>query len=749
MVSVTFQTSFSGAKNDYLIANDQYGLNSGWQQMGTWTVPASQQYYLTTAVSPSGGGTISPASGWYTSGSQVTITATPYSGYQFSSFTGTVNSSSNPLTVTMNSAMTETANFVATSQYTATTLADLNNCIQNLTQYTTCTLAPGTYAVTITSTISINRSNVAVTGGGSTRAQTVLVRDPAYTGPMMQVNASTPLTGVTIQNLTFCGNNTLSNASPNPACPPRVQTTCGNWTDLATQGNPLPEGAVICTDLEVDSVDTGANPANPFSYSGPYSLTIANVALEDAAGHAVSLFPTEYFGQRVKDVYIHDSAINNSAVTGILLGSNTPTNYGDRKVCDNNPNFSNDTSVSLPRNIRIESNSFGNNNTGTIAGGMRWLALRNNSFTNNFKNWQVEGNATGGTIFIDQCGDTVEISGNTTFTGPAPSDRTNGASGLELWGRNITVQGNTISGYPSEGIGVNSAYNVTITSNWIQNNSRRTDAALLGGIQIQARSLGACSPIPRDVDTITISANHSNYQPYGVLLGEDAGDSRNTINSATIATDNDLTSNTSAAIWLRPMVTLNAYSGLAPTPDPGSTRTPRALAIDTVSPITSRCSTPGSDRETFKFAAGEVTGAGNVSSLEGVFSIPGNDADGTGGPGPSTGAPYCHFFYDRGTNVVYLDDQNASYTWSGGSSVVGPGGSPLSNGYCRIYAGSASSAVQVEAKVLSLILDVEFLSSTYLSSRKHMYVVVENTSGQFSTGDGGNPWKYWGWWATP
>ncbi len=52
--------------------------------MGTWTVPAGQQYYLTTAVNPSGGGTISPVSGWYNSGSPVTITATPYSGYQFS-----------------------------------------------------------------------------------------------------------------------------------------------------------------------------------------------------------------------------------------------------------------------------------------------------------------------------------------------------------------------------------------------------------------------------------------------------------------------------------------------------------------------------------------------------------------------------------------------------------------------------------------------------------------------------------------
>jgi hypothetical protein len=80
------------------------------------------QYYLTTGVSPSVGGTVSPASGSYNSGAQVALTATPASGYQFTGFTGTVNSGSNPLTVTMNSAMTETANFTQTStQYQLTT----------------------------------------------------------------------------------------------------------------------------------------------------------------------------------------------------------------------------------------------------------------------------------------------------------------------------------------------------------------------------------------------------------------------------------------------------------------------------------------------------------------------------------------------------------------------------------------------------------------------------------------------------
>jgi uncharacterized repeat protein (TIGR02543 family) len=90
--------------------------------------PTSTYYTLTTGVSPSGGGSVSPScSGGcsYSSGSQVTVTATPASGYQFSGFTGSVNSSSNPLTVTMNNAMTVTANFTQTStQYQLTTSAN-------------------------------------------------------------------------------------------------------------------------------------------------------------------------------------------------------------------------------------------------------------------------------------------------------------------------------------------------------------------------------------------------------------------------------------------------------------------------------------------------------------------------------------------------------------------------------------------------------------------------------------------------
>ena len=35
---MTFKPAFAGAKSIYLHAVDEAGSNSGWQQLGTWTV---------------------------------------------------------------------------------------------------------------------------------------------------------------------------------------------------------------------------------------------------------------------------------------------------------------------------------------------------------------------------------------------------------------------------------------------------------------------------------------------------------------------------------------------------------------------------------------------------------------------------------------------------------------------------------------------------------------------------------------
>lgn len=76
-------------------------------------------YTLTVQASPSSGGTVSksPSLSSYSSGSKVTLTATPKAGYKFSSWTGCSSSTTScNLTMTKNSSVT--ANFIALPKYT-------------------------------------------------------------------------------------------------------------------------------------------------------------------------------------------------------------------------------------------------------------------------------------------------------------------------------------------------------------------------------------------------------------------------------------------------------------------------------------------------------------------------------------------------------------------------------------------------------------------------------------------------------
>ena len=77
----------------------------------TYTANFTSQHYLTTAASPAAGGTISPASGWFSAGTQVQVSAAPNSGYLFGGFTGDLSGVTTPQTVTVNAPKSVTANF--------------------------------------------------------------------------------------------------------------------------------------------------------------------------------------------------------------------------------------------------------------------------------------------------------------------------------------------------------------------------------------------------------------------------------------------------------------------------------------------------------------------------------------------------------------------------------------------------------------------------------------------------------------
>jgi hypothetical protein len=74
-----------------------------------------KQYWLTTSVSPSSGGTMLPSSGWFDAGISIPITASPALGYSFSGWsgsgTGSYSGALNPYTITINSPITESVIF--------------------------------------------------------------------------------------------------------------------------------------------------------------------------------------------------------------------------------------------------------------------------------------------------------------------------------------------------------------------------------------------------------------------------------------------------------------------------------------------------------------------------------------------------------------------------------------------------------------------------------------------------------------
>jgi uncharacterized repeat protein (TIGR02543 family) len=78
---------------------------------------ALNSYTLTVISSPAAGGSVTknPNQASYSAGSTVQLTAVPNSGYTFTGWTGNASGSVNPLTVTMNSNKTITANFTTTS----------------------------------------------------------------------------------------------------------------------------------------------------------------------------------------------------------------------------------------------------------------------------------------------------------------------------------------------------------------------------------------------------------------------------------------------------------------------------------------------------------------------------------------------------------------------------------------------------------------------------------------------------------
>jgi uncharacterized repeat protein (TIGR02543 family) len=108
---------FSGWSGDVTgTTNPEFVTMTGNKSVtATFTLLPPQQFTLTVSTVGSGSVALNPPGGIYTSGTVVTMTATPGVGYLFSGWNGDVTGTTNPVAVTMTNNKSVTATFTVSS----------------------------------------------------------------------------------------------------------------------------------------------------------------------------------------------------------------------------------------------------------------------------------------------------------------------------------------------------------------------------------------------------------------------------------------------------------------------------------------------------------------------------------------------------------------------------------------------------------------------------------------------------------
>jgi len=169
---------------------------------------------FTATSSPANGGSITqfPAGTNFLAGTNVTLTATATSGYTFSNWTGSISTTTNPLTVTVNSNMTLTANFTNTSSSppTISSFTDSPSIVAsagtstlsfNVTNASSVTISPISFSTstliasaTVNPTSTIIYTLTATNANGTSTAQTTVTVDntPPTTPTSLLATSTSP-----------------------------------------------------------------------------------------------------------------------------------------------------------------------------------------------------------------------------------------------------------------------------------------------------------------------------------------------------------------------------------------------------------------------------------------------------------------------------------------------------------------------------------------------------------------------------
>jgi hypothetical protein len=678
----------------------------------------------------------------------------------------------------------------------------------------TCQLAPGRFEVDQPIVIqhrdpqpgSKGAGNIAISGSSDPSNPTLLIRGRDLILPMMQIGddnftrETLRLGGITIQNLTFCGgsrrhqsNPTQPDGDPNNPCP---------VTQVACESTKSCIADVFITNSAPGQLWAALNQA-PYANRGTYNITITNARFEDSpASHNIFIAPMGP-GQSVSDVLLSGNIISSG---GVQMGAfNASVNFQEFSQCDNwsgrhGTPFADDPSVPIPRNIRFQNNTFFQNE-GAISGLGRYVQINGNTF-NGYK-WPTGGG--GGAIESDTCSDEVRIVGNHLNGNWQPGSM--GTSGMELYSRNLTVQGNYISGYSAEAIGAFSTYHANISGNHVWGNN----ASGLGHPEIKLATRmpwpGTCYPngppcnSQRDSEELAVNNNdnvdpsgrkHSDDRvPYGIFFEAVADGSTDYSFNDSVRTEGQLSFTPGSAhtemACNQGMIANSCESALLVPSDPE----PRTIAIfpeadpplDAVHGMNlgTRCTSHSdsapyrcvsySDTGIFRFGATDPNGPSNIRDVE-VFIGLGTNSDpsscvqyaqGPGCGGPFLNAPFCHFIYfpqpvaPAGTSTlgsIYLDkktrwqyprptEETGDYRPDWFQNTA-PIGSDQAISNDVCTIYLTTSSVKTLRNGFFLYVDMQFLNSgTY-----YMYEIAVDRQGRLSPGNGAGfqNWSLWGYW---
>jgi streptogramin lyase len=295
----------------------------------SYTATFNTAYQLTTAASPADGGTVTPASGsYYAFGTVVNLSATPNSGYAFSSWTGNVaNANSASTTVTMSAAQSVTANFSTTSP-----------------------------AVTLTPTVLSFGSQ---TDGTTSTAQNVVLKNSG-TAPLSITAIA--VTGTNAAN--FVESDNCVSTSPlaaNATCTIAVKfapTTPGNDTasvSVTDNATGSPQGVTLS--------GTGTAPPAPIASLTPASLSFSTTNGTSSASQAATLSNTGNAALTISSITIgganpSDFSETNNCGTSLAAGS----------ICSITVTFTPASVTSFSATLTVTDNAAGSPQTATLSG---------------------------------------------------------------------------------------------------------------------------------------------------------------------------------------------------------------------------------------------------------------------------------------------------------------------------------------------------------------------------------------------